>query len=60
MKQRLNSNYTHYGENNIFIVAEIIFQSKIPISSDKIWSGNTENANYAQADKRQGYWSGSN
>ena len=45
---------------NNFTVVEIKFQSKTPISSDKIWSGNTDNANYAQADKRQGYWSGSN
>ena len=52
--------YTQYGKIDIFIVAVIKFQSKILISSNKIWSGNTDNANYAQADKRQGYWSGSN
>ena len=49
--------WEHYGKMNNFTVAEIKFQPKIPISSDKIWSGNTDNANY---DKRQGYWSGSN
>ena len=48
------------GKMNNFAVAEIKFQSKIPISYDEIRSENTDNANYAQADKRQGCWSGSN
>ena len=34
---------------NYFTVADIKFLSKIPISPDKIWCGNKDNANYAQA-----------